>query len=91
MITRVSSVIRPKGSDLIFDHPYNADYEYLLDWWASARSWMQISCYVLGGGLDAARPRSAYSGRAELSPIDLAGLKDAHRPGPIVTAVWAVA
>jgi hypothetical protein len=25
MITRVSSVIRPKGSDLIFDHPYNAD------------------------------------------------------------------
>jgi len=26
MITRVSSVIRPKGSDLIFDHPYNADY-----------------------------------------------------------------
>jgi hypothetical protein len=27
MITRVSCVIRPKGSDLIFDHPYNADYE----------------------------------------------------------------
>jgi len=27
MITRISSVIRPKGSDLIFDHPYNADYE----------------------------------------------------------------
>jgi len=26
MITRVSSVIRPEGSDLIFDHPYNADY-----------------------------------------------------------------
>ena len=26
MITRISSVIRPKGSDLIFDHPYNADY-----------------------------------------------------------------
>jgi len=26
MITRVSSVIRPKGSDLIFDHPYNAEY-----------------------------------------------------------------
>jgi transposase len=25
MITRISSVIRPKGSDLIFDHPYNAD------------------------------------------------------------------
>jgi hypothetical protein len=25
MITRLSSVIRPKGSDLIFDHPYNAD------------------------------------------------------------------
>jgi hypothetical protein len=25
MITRVSSVIRPKGSDLIFDHPYNAE------------------------------------------------------------------
>jgi hypothetical protein len=25
-ITRVSSVIRPKGSDLIFDHPYNAEY-----------------------------------------------------------------
>jgi hypothetical protein len=24
MITRVSSVIRPKGSDLIFDHPYKA-------------------------------------------------------------------
>jgi hypothetical protein len=23
MITRISSVIRPKGSDLIFDHPYN--------------------------------------------------------------------
>ena len=22
MITRISSVIRPKGSDLIFDHPY---------------------------------------------------------------------
>jgi hypothetical protein len=29
MITRVSSVIRPKGCDLIFDHPYNADYERL--------------------------------------------------------------
>jgi hypothetical protein len=27
MITRVSSVIRPKVSDLIFDHPYNAEYE----------------------------------------------------------------
>jgi len=26
MITRISGVIRPKGSDLIFDHPYNADY-----------------------------------------------------------------
>jgi hypothetical protein len=26
MITRISSVIRPKGSDLIFDHPYNAEY-----------------------------------------------------------------
>jgi hypothetical protein len=26
MITRVSSVIRPKGSDLIYDHPYNARY-----------------------------------------------------------------
>jgi hypothetical protein len=26
MITRVSGVIRPKGSDLIFDHPYNAEY-----------------------------------------------------------------
>src|SRR5258708_691651 len=25
MITHVSSVIRPEGSDLIFDHPYNAD------------------------------------------------------------------
>jgi hypothetical protein len=30
MITRVSSVIRPKGSDLIFDHPYNTDYERLM-------------------------------------------------------------
>src|SRR2546421_10904333 len=28
MITRVSCVIRPKGSDLIFDHPYNADLGY---------------------------------------------------------------
>ena len=27
MITRVSSVIRPKGSDLLFEHSYNADYE----------------------------------------------------------------
>jgi hypothetical protein len=26
MITRISSVIRLKGSDLIFDHPYNAEY-----------------------------------------------------------------
>jgi hypothetical protein len=26
MITRVSSVIRPEGSDLVFDHPYNAEY-----------------------------------------------------------------
>src|SRR6516164_5898813 len=26
MITRISGVIRPKGSDLIFDHPYNAEY-----------------------------------------------------------------
>jgi hypothetical protein len=26
MITRVSSAIPPKASDLIFDHPYNADY-----------------------------------------------------------------
>src|ERR1017187_1913471 len=26
MITRISSVIRPKGSDLIFDHPYNDGY-----------------------------------------------------------------
>jgi hypothetical protein len=25
MITRISSVIRPEGSDLIFDHPYNAE------------------------------------------------------------------
>jgi hypothetical protein len=25
MITRISGVIRPKGSDLIFDHPYNGD------------------------------------------------------------------
>jgi hypothetical protein len=25
IITRLSDVIRPKGSDLIFDHPYNAD------------------------------------------------------------------
>jgi hypothetical protein len=25
MITRVSCVIRPKGSDLMFDHPYNAE------------------------------------------------------------------
>ena len=25
MITRVACVIRPKGSDLIFDHPYNAE------------------------------------------------------------------
>ena len=24
MITRISGVIRPKGSDLIFDHPYDA-------------------------------------------------------------------
>ena len=24
MITRISNVIRPKGSDLIFDHPYDA-------------------------------------------------------------------
>jgi hypothetical protein len=31
MITRVSSVIRPKGSDLIFDHPYNAEYALLVD------------------------------------------------------------
>jgi hypothetical protein len=26
MITRISSVIRPKGSDLIFDHPYNVRF-----------------------------------------------------------------
>jgi hypothetical protein len=26
MITRVSSVIRPTGGDLIFDHPYNGGY-----------------------------------------------------------------
>jgi hypothetical protein len=26
LITRVSLVIRPKGSDLVFDHPYNAEY-----------------------------------------------------------------
>jgi hypothetical protein len=25
MITRVCCVIRPEGSDLIFDHPYNAE------------------------------------------------------------------
>jgi hypothetical protein len=25
MITHVCRVIRPKGSDLVFDHPYNAD------------------------------------------------------------------
>ena len=25
MITRISSVIRPEGSDLVFDHPYNAE------------------------------------------------------------------
>ena len=31
MITRVSSVIRPKGSDLIFDHPYNAESARLWD------------------------------------------------------------
>src|SRR5437773_908788 len=30
MITRISSVIRPKGSDLIFDHPYNADFVRLI-------------------------------------------------------------
>ncbi len=29
MVTRVSSVIRPKGSDLIFDHLYNAEYALL--------------------------------------------------------------
>jgi len=29
MITRISGVIRPKGSDLIFDHPYNAEYSRL--------------------------------------------------------------
>ena len=29
MITRISSVIRPKGSDLIFDHTYNAEYLHL--------------------------------------------------------------
>src|SRR5215813_14996139 len=34
MITRVSSVIRPKGSDLIFDHPYNAESARLAEWWA---------------------------------------------------------
>jgi hypothetical protein len=34
MITRVSSVIRPEGSDLIFDHPYNADYLWAP--WSSA-------------------------------------------------------
>src|ERR1700749_5042092 len=29
MITRLSSVIRPEGSDLVFDHPYNADFAWL--------------------------------------------------------------
>ena len=31
MITRVSGVIRPKGSDLIFDHPDSADYARLAE------------------------------------------------------------
>src|SRR5262249_13779445 len=39
----------------------------------------------------AAWPRSAYRGGANRRPIDRAGLMDAHRPGPIVTAAWAVA
>jgi len=30
MITRISGVIRPEGSDLIFDHPYNADSARLM-------------------------------------------------------------
>ena len=42
MITRISSVIRPKGSDLIFDHPYNADYLLLFGAQALAPRQAQI-------------------------------------------------
>jgi len=68
-----------------------ADFECLLDWWASARSWMQISCYVLGRG--STRPDRARrtGGMPNRRSIDLAGLKDALGPGPIVTAAWVMA
>jgi hypothetical protein len=45
MITRVSGVIRPEGSDLIFDHPYNGGY---------ARA-----SYASGGGGASRMPRIA--------------------------------
>src|SRR5947208_1115308 len=38
MITRISSVIRPKGSDLIFDHPYNESARLMLGSTASLAS-----------------------------------------------------
>jgi hypothetical protein len=55
MITRISRVIRPKGSDLIFDHPYNADYERLSADWVrgSAEHRSTITaldlCLMIGG------------------------------------------
>jgi hypothetical protein len=57
MITRISSVIRPKGSDLIFDHPYNAEYELLK---ARPTVWV-VAC------------RSASSGRPGPAPGSTAG------------------
>jgi hypothetical protein len=62
MITRVSSVIRPEGSDLIFDHPYNADsalcgYRVQVAFaavpiagYGCHPGWLRVSAYRLGCG-----------------------------------------
>jgi len=45
MITRISSVIRPKGSDLIFDHPYNAEYLLLSSMRTARLGGIQITLF----------------------------------------------
>src|ERR1039458_7772560 len=58
MITRLSSIIRPEGSDLIFDQPYNADFVRM----RIRRSW-HVRAYSSPGSARPGWAGKACSGR----------------------------
>jgi hypothetical protein len=61
MITCVSSVIRPEGSDLIFDHPYNADSGTRREGQFSAGSGVTMSLFWAGPPAVVSRLPPAHS------------------------------